>query len=84
LKSHDLGFLFLFTYVYTYRFLGKLIEWFFIYHCFMYFYALDSIRIDEQHKNEYNFGSASPILMKLVSIRMFSRMGFLNMQFKFT
>jgi len=50
----------------------------------MYFYALDSIRIDEQHKNEYNFGSASPILMKLVSIRMFSRMGFLNMQFKFT
>ena len=45
---------------------------------------LDAIRIDEQHKNEYNSRSASLILIKLVSIRMFSMLGFLNMQFKFT
>ena len=48
------------------------------------FLPLDSIRTDEQHKNDYNSRSASPIPMKLVSIPMFSRMGFLNMQFKFT
>jgi len=44
---------------------------------------LGGIRTDKQHKNEYNSRSASPILMKLVSIPMFSRMGFVNMQFKF-
>ena len=40
--------------------------------------------IDEQHKNEYNSRSAGPTLKKLVSIPMFSRFGFVNMQFKFT
>jgi len=39
----------------------------------------DGIRTDEQHKNDYNSRSASPNLMKLMSIPMFSRMGFLNM-----
>jgi len=48
------------------------------------FLPLDGIRADEQHKNDYNSRSASPILMKLVSIPMFSRMGFLNMQLKLT
>jgi len=45
---------------------------------------LDGFRIDEQIKNDYNSRSASPILMNLVSIPMFSTMGFLNIQFKFT
>jgi len=40
---------------------------------------LDDVRIDEQNKNDYNSRSASPILMKLVSIPMFSGMGFQNM-----
>jgi len=40
---------------------------------------LDGICIDEQNKNDYNSRSASLILMKLVSIPMFSGMGFLNM-----
>ena len=48
------------------------------------FLPLDGICTDEQHKNDYNSRSASLILMKLVSIPMFSGMGFLNMQFKFT
>ena len=46
--------------------------------------TLDGIGTDEQHKNDYNSRSASAILMKLVSIPMFSRMSFLNMQLKFT
>jgi len=81
---------FVFTYVYTYKFLGQLtpilqilIKQFLVYHCF-YILPLDGIRIDEQHKNKYNSTSASPILMKLMSILTFSRLGFLNMQFKFT
>ena len=48
------------------------------------FLPQDSISTDEQHKNEYNSKSASPILMELVSIPMFSKMGFLNVQFKLT
>jgi len=35
-------------------------------------------------KNVYNSRSASPILMKLVFIPMFSALGFLSMQFNFT
>jgi len=35
-------------------------------------------------KNEYNSRSAGRIVMKLVSITMFSRLGFLNMHFKFS
>jgi len=35
------------------------------------FLPLDGIRIDEQHKNEYNSSSAGPILMKLVTIPCF-------------
>ena len=35
-------------------------------------------------KNEYNSRSAGRIVMKLVSIPMFSRLGFLNMHFKFS
>ena len=57
---------FLFTYVCSYKFLGeltpilqKLIKRFLIYHCFIIL-PLDGIRIDEQHKNEYNARSASP------------------------
>jgi len=48
------------------------------------FLPLDGICSNEQHKNDYKSRSASPILMKLVSKPMFSGMGFLNMQFKFT
>ena len=48
------------------------------------FLPLDGIHIDEQQKNEYNSGSAGPIVMKLVSIPMFSRLDFLNMQLKFS
>ena len=47
------------------------------------FLPLDGSRIDEQHKNEYNSRSAGSILMKLMFIYMFSRLGFLNMQFEF-
>jgi len=53
-------FSFLFTYVCSYKFLGKLtpilqklVERILIYHCFCIL-PRDGIRIDEQHKNEYN------------------------------
>ena len=87
-------FSFLFTYVCSYKFLGKWTPifsqfcknwlsgfWFITTSVFL---PLDDIRIDEQHKNDYNSRSASPILMKSVSIPMLSRLGFLNTQFKFT
>jgi len=81
---------FLFAYVYSYKFSGiltpilqKLIKLFLIITAFV-FLPLHGIHTGEQHKNDYNSRSACPILMKLVSIPMFSRMGFLNMQFEFT
>jgi len=82
--------LFLFTYVSSYKFYENWHQfcknwssgfWFITAFTFL---SLDGIHIDEQHKNDYNSRSTSPILIKLVSIPMFSRMGFLNMQFKFT